>query len=92
MLSRAKMRAKKSGIEFTIVFDDLFIPQKCPVLGITLAIGDYDAAPSLDRISNERGYVPGNVLVVCNRANRLKNNGTPQEHLLIGRFYERLES
>jgi len=32
-------------------------------------------SPTLDRIQNDQGYIPGNVIVVCSKANRIKNNG-----------------
>jgi hypothetical protein len=37
----------------------------------------------LDRIIPEEGYVAGNVNVVSYRANRIKNDGTAEEHLKI---------
>jgi hypothetical protein len=36
-------------------------------------------SPSLDRIIPERGYVPGNVRVVSDRANRLKGKRSLEE-------------
>lgn len=37
------------------------------------------AAPSLDRIDNEKGYVPGNVQFVCTAVNRMKHTRTHEE-------------
>lgn len=34
-------------------------------------------------MDNEKGYVPGNVVVMSYRANRLKNDGTAEEHEII---------
>jgi hypothetical protein len=42
-----------------------------------------DTSPSLDKINPELGYVPGNVAIISYRANRIKNNGTAEEHRLI---------
>ncbi len=78
--------AKNSGRECTISLDDIVIPEFCPVLGIRLmtkcmkrGTTSLDAAPSLDRRDNSRGYVPGNVFVISQRANRLKSDASPEE-------------
>lgn len=88
-----KANAKNKGIEFTVPFGELDFPEHCPVLGIPI---DYfvegsadDSSPSFDRIDSSKGYVSGNVVIVSWRANRLKNNGTPEEHLKIAQFYSR---
>jgi hypothetical protein len=60
----ARKRARKLGIPFTIVPDDIHIPTHCPVLGIKLerGIGKVEPwSPSLDRLVPEMGYVPGNI-------------------------------
>ena len=58
----------------TITKDDIFIPSHCPVFGMPLEIGQgvpTDNSPSLDKIIPALGYIPGNVLVVSNKANIL---------------------
>lgn len=72
--SRARKRADKLGLPFAITPDDIFIPPTCPIFGIPLIVGGGRSAhsPSLDRISPALGYMPGNVRVVSDRANRLK--------------------
>jgi hypothetical protein len=88
----ARSRARKLGLDFDILPDDVVIPQFCPVLGIPLAPGEgcrEDGSPSLDRIDQSRGYVRGNVLVVSWRANKLKGDATPDELRLIADFYWR---
>jgi len=86
----ARRRSKAEGIVFAITVANVIIPEFCPVLGIRLEMGvkqgPQDASPSLDRIRPELGYVPGNVAVVSQRANRIKNNGTASEHEAIARF------
>jgi hypothetical protein len=42
-------------------------------------------SPSLDRIIPDRGYVPGNVRVVSDRANRLKGKRSLSELRLLSR-------
>ena len=88
LLYAAKKRANMGGVEFTITERDVQIPTHCPILGIELkqdigrgqsrGRGNY-FAPTLDRIVNEKGYVPGNVCVISKRANLLKNDGTFEE-------------
>lgn len=90
----AKARAKRDGLPFTITQDDLTIPSHCPILGIPLAAakgrGGADHSPSLDRIRPELGYVPSNVIVISNRANRLKSDATIKELRDIASFYATL--
>jgi len=83
LLKNVKTRAKKKGIEFSITKDDVTIPEVCPVLGIDLIThrkkGWWDNSPSIDRIDNTKGYIPGNVAVISWRTNNLKSNGTLEE-------------
>lgn len=87
VLYEARKRAKKFGLPCTIKESDIIIPEFCPVLGIKLVRGftdsNRDGSPSLDRIRPELGYVPDNVAVMSYRANRIKNNGTSDEHRRI---------
>lgn len=71
---RARRRAKRRGVPFALQRDAISIPSECPVLGIPLVVGRARSmnSPSLDRIRPEVGYVPGNVRVISDRANRLK--------------------
>jgi hypothetical protein len=57
-------------------------PKVCTVLGIKL---DWDMngcnnnSPSLDRVNPKLGYIKGNVIMMSNLANKMKNNATPEE-------------
>lgn len=77
---RARERAKKTGVAFDLT-SPLAIPSHCPALGIPLKAGGTRSAnsPSLDRIDPLKGYVRGNVRIICDRANRLKGNRTLAE-------------
>jgi len=97
---RAKFRTKKAnakanGKPWTVTFGELEFPTHCPVLGLEL---DYfaDAAqensPSFDCIIPSLGYVSGNVAIISWRANRIKNNGTADEHRAIAEFIESFAS
>jgi len=79
---RAAAKIRKQ--EFSLVFDKIYWPTHCPILGIeidySLHRGRKANGPSFDRIDNLKGYIPGNVRVVSNRANIIKNDGTLEEH------------
>jgi hypothetical protein len=86
---KKKANATKTGAEFTVDFGELTFPTHCPILGIEL---DYFAenraenTVSFDRIDSNKGYISGNVVVVSWRANRIKNDGTADEHQKIADF------
>ena len=91
MVLAAKARATKAGVPFNIKPADLTIPHTCPVLGIPIIVGSdkgTDNSPSLDRVVPSLGYVRGNVLVISNRANRIKNNATVTELRRVAEFFE----
>lgn len=80
--SRAKKRAKAKGLSFRIALKNILIPSRCPILGIPIFMGTKticDNSPSLDRINNNRGYIPGNVQVISAKANVMKSNATPKQ-------------
>ena len=87
-----RQRAKRAGLEWTIKKENIIIPSHCPVLGIPLFRedrGSWMNAPSLDRINNDLGYVPGNVMVISRRANILKKDASLEELIAIGKFYDK---
>jgi hypothetical protein len=84
----AKARATKKGLEFNITVDDIIIPKRCPVLGITLkggvgggtvSVAKLESSPTLDRVDNSKGYTPDNICVISLRANNLKRDATLYE-------------
>lgn len=90
----AKARANTRNIEFCISVEDIIIPETCPILGVPLKIsigkGPSDNSPSLDRKDPSKGYIPGNVWVISQRANRIKNDATLEELRRIVEALERL--
>ncbi len=88
MWNRAKFRAKEKGLPFNLVIDDIEIPEFCPVLGVPFIEGDPDYTTSLDRLIPEKGYVKGNVMVMTNKANRMKSNATKEEVVKLLKFME----
>lgn len=96
MLNKTKARAKKKGIPFNIELDDIVIPEKCPVLGVPFTFepdptrkNKFDFLPSIDRLKPELGYVKGNINVMSARANRFKNDSTPEELKLVSEWLEK---
>lgn len=89
-----RSRAKKTNREFTITWQDLVLPEKCPVLGITIILGLGGAAmkapnsPSVDRFDNMKGYTKDNIRIISNRANLLKRDGTLEEMRAIVKYME----
>jgi hypothetical protein len=83
MYHAAKTRAKNKNIPFTITIKDVIMTEKCPVFNIPFDYENKMFSPTLDRINNELGYIPGNVKVISAKANRLKSNGTIQDFLKI---------
>jgi hypothetical protein len=94
--NRAKWRAKRKGIQFTITVADVVVPTHCPALGIKLSAvtkkGGHYASPSLDRIDPSLGYVPGNVVVISKRANTIKADASAIELMMVVRWMDRLTS
>lgn len=86
LLGNAKYRAKKAGLPCSITLADIVIPDRCPLLDIPIIIGKDDFSPnspSLDRLICEKGYVPGNILVISRRANTIKHNASLDELMLL---------
>ena len=94
-----KYRAKKNNLLFDLKESDINVPEYCPILNIKLIPFSEnhnktiinDSAPTVDRLIPEKGYVKGNVVVISWRANRIKGDGTLQEHKLILEYMRRHE-
>jgi hypothetical protein len=81
MLRRTQNSARTRKIECTISVDDFNLPKYCPLLGIKLVLNigrPKGNSPSMDRIDNDKGYIPGNVCVISKEANRMKSNLTKE--------------
>lgn len=97
ILARVRMNAKKKNNICTLKskYDLPKIPEYCPVfpwLKLRYAVGEGRRPESLsiDRIDNTRGYVPGNLMFMSWRANRLKHNATLQELEAFGKFAKKV--
>lgn len=87
LLNDARRRARDKGIEFSIVIDDLPMPELCPIFGVNLVYQAdgrrLDNSASIDRIDSRLGYTPDNVWIISWRANQIKNDATPAEMRLV---------
>jgi hypothetical protein len=87
IVTRVKSRAKKLNIDFNLGVEDIKIPTQCPILNIPIykiagvKRGPKDNSPSVDRFDNTKGYVKGNVHIISNKANVMKNSASPKELL-----------
>ena len=90
----AKARAKKYGIPFDLIEEDIKIPEICPVFKKPFVFGFGNGrnsmTPSLDRIVPSKGYIKGNIIVVSWRVNAIKNDATIKELEAITNFYKNL--
>ena len=87
---KRRNNASKRGLSWELTPADYpVMPKVCPVLGIPLDSRDRNHTPSLDRLNNSKGYVPGNVAIISFRANTLKSDGTAEEHRLIADWMSR---
>ena len=95
-LGNARARAKRDKVPFDLVLEDLvaIATDECPIFHTKFVWGasllgkgrTRPDSPTLDRILPELGYVKGNVAFLSYRANRIKDNGTMQEHYDIADF------
>ncbi len=103
LLKGVKDRARRDGIEFSLVMEDIIpLPTTCPVLGIELVPrggsinqetgkrGAWGRSPSIDRIDPSKGYTKDNIIVISWRANRIKCDATPEELRAVARFFTQL--
>lgn len=90
LFDNARQRAKRKQVTFTITQNDIIVPDMCPVFKVPFVWGEglNDFSPSLDRIKPELGYVAGNIIVISNLANRIKNNATPQQVMEVALFLQ----
>jgi hypothetical protein len=97
----AKQRAKKKNLPFDIDKEYLksIYPKDsmCPALNVPFQIGflnenkkNKDYAPSLDRLVPKKGYVKGNVIIICNIVNRVKTNASLEIIEKVFNFYKKL--
>ena len=89
----ARSRAKAFNLPFNLTVPHLvsIAHDECPIFKTPLTWGVSKMGkgkrrrdtPQLDRIIPELGYVIGNVAFLSGKANKMKDNGTMQEHYAI---------
>lgn len=85
LYNRLKASAKKRGILFDLTLtemNDLTFPITCPILNIPLEFNRgsaKDNSVSFDRIDSSIGYTIDNIMIISNRANKLKSDATEDE-------------
>jgi hypothetical protein len=83
LFNSCKGNAKKQGKEFTLEMEDIVIPTHCPIFGWELTNisgeGRVKTNASIDRIDSTKGYIKGNILVMSDLANRMKQNATTED-------------
>lgn len=86
--AKKQRSARARGVPFTISLSDVDFPDTCPALGIPLIwgigtrkgrTGGRANSPSFDRLDPTKGYVPGNVVIISNRANTIKQDASSRE-------------
>ncbi len=87
MVQNAKKRVGDS-LPFDIDFGYVraIAPDVCPIFGTKLQYGNgvlCDSSASIDRFDPKRGYVKGNVWIVCDKANRMKSDATLEEIVAV---------
>ena len=100
LISGFRNRAKKQNVPFNLTVDDMKDLIKnaadiCPALGVKMEIAklyanDSNYSPSFDRIDPKKGYTKNNIVIVSNRANRIKSDATVDEIRKVADFYEKL--
>lgn len=94
LLASAKSRAKKTNLDFNLTLDDIIVPMFCPILGVKLDhtrnIGRRFNGASLDRIDSSKGYVKGNVWVISDLANRMKQDASIEQLKTFGEWTQTL--
>lgn len=79
--NRARIQNKEFNLDKEYI-EKLLSPLKCSVTGIPLHLDDkkYNPySPSIDRIDNFKGYIKGNIQVVCQIYNFCKNQFTDEQ-------------
>jgi hypothetical protein len=102
MYNSALERAKREQSPFDIDIEFLksIKTNFCPIFGIPLSWGsigqgyakNHETAPSLDKIKPEYGYIKGNVCIISNLANKIKQNvGCEELYKIADWLHEKLK-
>ena len=88
-----KIRSNRKGIKFNLDSDyiESIFPkdQICPILKVKLSVSKRQQdkySPSLHRIDSSKGYIKGNVIWICDLANRMFSNANKKELKLFRNY------
>lgn len=98
LLRRARDRAKRKNILFSLTHADVSMPESCPCCGCVMNIdterrgsgNPYLHGPTLDRFDSSLGYVPGNVNVICWQCNDIKRSATADQLRTVARWMDEM--
>ena len=100
MMTNARSRARRGGLPFDLDYPYLHSiwPEDsiCPVFKFEMKAsrsgkpGPKFNSPTLDRIIPSKGYVKGNVIVISNKANLIKNEYSPKDMYQVADFFYEL--
>lgn len=90
ILIKCKKRAKKKGIEFSLIREDIIFPEVCPIFKVPFNFNpktekEIYYGPSIDRIDCLKGYVPGNIRVISYLANVMMFTANEEERVCFAR-------
>ena len=96
-ISNKKSESHRRGVEFNLGWADIEWPTHCPIMGVELNYFsdrscNKNNSPSIDRVDPSKGYVKGDVAIICYRANRIKNDGTAEELRRIATYIDKHKS
>src|SRR3990167_1852548 len=82
LINDAKKFSKGRKLEFSLTLNDIIVPENCPCCGVFLRGGirvRQGCSPSLDRVDNAKGYIRGNVAIICWGCNRRKYDSSVEQ-------------
>ncbi len=77
MLRNIKFSAYARKLDFNLTYEDLLLPEYCPILGVKLTYGsnmNSEHGATVDRIDTNKGYIKGNIIIMSRKANAMKSN------------------
>jgi predicted nuclease with TOPRIM domain len=78
-----KNNAKRKKVEFTLLLEDIVLPEKCPIFNVPLTNiseqGRVQTNASIDRKDPAKGYTKENILIMSDLANRMKQDATIEQ-------------
>lgn len=92
MVNKSRNRAAKNNVEFNadaVRTASESATKNCPCCGVEFNYNRNRGwagrrySPSMDRVDNEKGYITGNLAVICWRCNAIKRDATSSELRLI---------